>query len=146
MALNLVDIQDAILAHLKAKLPDLIVEEQSIPDSMTLKRVGGSVQFYVTIQFDGTREVFQGKTFSGVRYDDHDLIINTQVVGPNASNVRRISANRVMDALLGFSMPYTSQMRLRPGGASRTITSSNGATEAYMTAEGYAITFQMDPS
>lgn len=146
MGLNLVTLQDEILEHLENSIPQQVVE-QAIPDAQTVVRDSkGKIPYYVAIQFGDIQERFMGKTFSGSRHDDYDLLVYTQVIGPDPKNVRRIASENVMNAMLGFEADWASFIRKRPGGGMWPLTQSNGATEAYMFPGSWAISFQMNPT
>lgn len=146
MALNLIDIQDQILGHMNSSIPQRVIE-QAIPDPQTVERdENGKIPYYVAVQFGDIQDRARGKTFSGSRHDDYDLIIYTQVIGIDPATVRRIASGGVLDAMLGFEADWASYIRKRPGGGIWPITQSNEATEAYMFPGSWAITFQMNPS
>lgn len=146
MTLNLVTLQEEILAHLKNSIPQMVVE-QAMPDPDTLPRdPSGKVPYYVSIQFGDIQNRFQGKTFAGTLHDDYDLIMYTQVIGPDPKKVRIIASENVLEAMMTFEGDWSSHVVKRPGGGMWPLVQSNGATEAYMYPGSWAITFQMNPS
>lgn len=146
MALNLVTLQNQILEHFENAIPQRVIE-QAIPDAQTVLRTAdGKIPYYVAIQFGDIQNRFRGKTFAGTRHDDYDLIMYTQVIGPDPKMVRTIASENVLDALLGFEADWASHIVKRPGGGMWPLTQSNGATEAYMFPGSWAITFQLNPS
>lgn len=143
--LNVVEIQDALAKHLDDSIPQKTYE-QGIPDIQTLKRdASGKVPYYVAYQFGMPQAKANGKTFCGVTHDDYVLTMYVQVVGPDATEVRKLAYGEVLTAMLGFSRKWTAQMEQRAGGAVLEMTQSTGATEAYVAPLSFGVTFQMNP-
>ena len=140
--LNIVGIQDEILEHLKANMVELVVE-QAIEDAWTVKKVDGKLKPYVAVNFGTPHARATGRTYSGVRTDDYDLIVQVQVIASKPEIARKITYGSMWDALLGFTTKWSGDMRQRPGGMVQAITTSNGATEAYLYASSFSLTFQM---
>lgn len=137
------DIQDAILSFLDAALPEKVVE-QAIPDSQLVPRepVSGQIQPMVALQF-GDLQQGQAYSFAGARGDDYILPVYTQALAGDPRIARRLS-NRVRNALLGMSFPWTGDIRKRPGGGMFPLVSSNGATEAYVYPASFGILIQFE--
>lgn len=145
MALNISGVKAAVFAHLDSEI-DPPIYRQGVPDANVLRRdASGRVPYYLTVQFGMPQGKARGKTFSGVRHDDYVLPIYVQVVGPDAAIVEEIAFDGVLDAMLGFSTRWTSQMEQRAGGAIYVMTQSNAATEAYVYPLSFGLTFQMNP-
>lgn len=144
MALNVNEVIENVHAHLKASVTQPVYE-QGVPDPTTLRRdPSGKVPYYIAVQYGTPWARAKGKTFASVRNDDYTLPIAVQVVGPDATIVRKIALSGVLNALLGFSAPWTSQMEQRTGGSTLPMTQSTSATEAYVFPMGFGLTFQMD--
>lgn len=144
--LNVTTITRDIFDHLTSEIPQ-DVYRQGVPDIDSLERdATGKVKYYVAVQFGMPQSLARGKTFAGVRHDDHVLPIYVQVVGPDATKVESIALGKVLDSLLGYSTDYTAYVEQRPGGAVLPMTQSNGATEAYVFPLSFGLTFQMNPS
>ena len=140
--LNLVEIQDAILEKLRASIPQP-VHEQAIPDAMTVRKVDGKIQPYVALQFGDLQDRASGRGFTGVRHNDYELPVYIQVVAANPEVTRKIASSTVLDAMLGFSLSWTGEVRKLPGGGMWPIVNSNGATEAYLYPSSWAVTIQL---
>lgn len=143
--LNVLEVQDAIVAHLRASIPHEVFE-QGIPDADTVRRdASGKVMYYVAIQLGMPQAKATGKTYMGVEHDDYVQPVYVQVVGADAKKVRQAAFGAVHTALLGFSTKWTAQLEQRAGGAIYPMTQSNNSTEAYVVPLSYGITFQMNP-
>lgn len=142
MADNLIEIQDAIFEHLNANIPQDLVE-QGVPDADTVRKVDGKVLPYVAMRFGDLQRMNGGRTFVGVRTFDYELPIYLEAVAADASVARKIASGPILTTLLGLKLPYTGEVRKRPGGGQFAITNSNGATEAYMFPSSWAVTVQL---
>lgn len=146
MALNVVGVVDAVMAHVRSELP-YDVFEQGVPDVDTIRRLpNGQIRPYVAVQFGSPRAKARGRGFAGVRYDEYELPVYVQVVAGDASVTRNIGLGLVLDALLGFSTDWSSQMVQRSGGSVYAMSQANEATEAFVFPLGFGLSFQMDPS
>lgn len=144
--LNVTTITRDIFDHLTSEIPQ-DVYRQGVPDIDSLERdATGKVKYYVAVQFGMPQAKASGKTFSGVRHDDHILPVYIQVVGPNATKVEDVALGKVLDVMLGYSTDWCAYVEQRPGGAVLPMTQSNGATEAYVFPLSFGLTFQMNPS
>lgn len=142
MALNLVEVQDEILATLQAAIPQPVVE-QAIPDANTVRKVNGQITPYLALQFGDLQFIASGQGFTGVRTNDYDLPIYVQVCAADPTIARKIASGNVLSALLGLSFPWTGELRKRPGGGMWPIVNSNGATEAYLFPSSWATRVQI---
>ena len=134
------DIEEAILAHLRASLPQNVYE-QAIPDSKTvIRNAAGDVDPYVAIQF-GDLQQGRAYSFTGPRGDDYILPIYTQAIAGDPRIARRV-ANKIRDVMLGEDFPWTGNIRKRAGGGMFPIVSSNAATEAYVFPASFGLTIQ----
>ena len=140
--LNLVNTQDAIIAVLRAGL-NIPVHEQAIPDALTVKKVNGQVMPYAALQFGDLQECAGGKTFTGARDYDYELPINIQVIAAEPEVARKLASGAVLSTMLGATFPWTGEVRKRIRGQMYPITSSNGATEAYMFPSSWGVVIQM---
>lgn len=141
--LNLVQVQDQIIAHLKNSVPQE-VKEQAIEDNQTVKKVNGEVVPYIALQFGTLNPKSRGKTFVGVRTFDYDVSIQVQVIAANPTLARKIMFDNVYNALVGFKLPWTGEIEPDRVGGVFPIVTSNAATEAYQYASGFRMTLQMN--
>lgn len=134
-------VQEEILTFLNSVIVEKVVE-QGIPNSQTVLRDPGTGNIlpYVAVQFGDTQ---QGLTHSmiGPVGDDYVIPVYTQVIAADPRIARRIS-NRIRLAMIGKSFQWTGSIRKRPGGGMFPLTSSNGATEAYMMPASFGVPLQ----
>lgn len=143
MTLNIVDVQEVILAHFRDNTP-WYSAEQAIPDIHNLRRgSNGSITPYIAIQFGDLQRRGGGDTLVGVRTYDYELPIYVQAVASTPKVAREVAYRNVIDTMLGFKTDYTGEIRKRPGGAMWPITESSGATEAYLFPVSFAVTVQL---
>lgn len=140
--LNIVQVQDGILSHLRASIPQKVFE-QGIPDAHTVRKVNGKVEPYVAIQFGALMPQSRGRTFVGVRTFDHELVAQVQVVAADPTIARRIMFNNIYNAMVGLSLPWTGEVMPDRIGGVFPIVTSTGATEAYQYASGFRVTLQL---
>lgn len=140
--LNIVQVQDGILNHLRAQVTPQ-VHEQGVTDAQTVKKVNGVLVPYIAIQFGSLSPRQRGRGFTGVRTFDHDLSMQVQVVASNPTIARKIMFEDVYDAMVGLSLPWTGEVYPDRIGGVFPIVTSNGATEAYQYASGFVVTLQM---
>lgn len=135
-------VQEDIFAALDAAMTQPLYET-AIPDSQTAKRdSSGKVVPYIAIQFGDIGDTGE-MSFGGVRTADYEMPVYVQCVGPTAKVARQI-ANRVRDQMLGLDFEWTSEIRKRAGGGVFNMVASNGATEAYVAASSFTVTFQYE--
>lgn len=140
--LNIVQVQDGILSHLRSGIPQEVYE-QGITDAQTVKKVNGVLVPYVAIQFGSLSPRSRGRGFTGVRTFDHDLSMQVQVVAADPTIARKIMYENVYDAMVGLSLPWTGEVYPDRIGGVFPIVTSNGSTEAYQYASGFVVTLQM---
>lgn len=141
--LNVVEKQNEFIEWITEQLPIPLYEE-GVPDADTVRKTSdGKVISYAAIQPGLPQRLGSGRTFTGVRANDYQLPFQIQVISANASEARQIACGQLFNAALGYIRAYTGEMDQRPGGQLYSITTSNGATEAYQYATGFAFTLQL---
>lgn len=140
--LNVVEKQDEFIQWISERLPIPLYEE-GIPDADTVRKVNGKVVSYAAIQPGMPQRLASGRGFTGVRNNDYHMPFQIQVISANASEARKIACGVLFDAALGYMRQYTGETDQRPGGQLFSITTSNGATEAYQYAVGFAFPLQL---
>lgn len=140
--LNVVELQDRFIDWMNSQLSVELYEE-GVQDAQTLKKVAGKVVPYAAIQPGMPQRRGGGTGFTGVRYNDYTFPFQIQVIAANPTQARKIACGELFNAALGFSTDWTGEMEQRPGGQMFSITTSNGATEAYQYATSWGITGQL---
>lgn len=135
-------VQEAFLAALDAAMTEPIYET-AIPDSQTAKRdSSGRVVPYIAIQFGDISDTGE-MSFGGVRTADYAMPLYVQCVAPTPKRAR-VMANNVRNEMLGLDFEWTSEISKRAGGGVFNMVASNGATEAYVAASSFTVTFQYE--
>lgn len=140
--LNVVEKQDEIIEWINSQLSVELYEE-GVPDAFTVRKVGGKVVPYAAIQPGMPQRRGGGTGFEGVRFNDYTFPFQIQVIAANPTKARKIACGELFNAALGYSTSFTGEMEQRPGGQMFSITTSNGATEAYQYATSWGITVQL---
>lgn len=140
---NVGSIQDQILAFLDDQFIQPVIE-QSIPEIETVRRnvTTGKIEPYIAIQFG---DIQQGRATSmiGPRGDDYSLPIYVQCIAPTAKVARDLQ-NKLVDRMLGWYVPWSGQVRKRPGGGMFALNNSNNSTEALMFPASFSIPVQFE--
>lgn len=140
--LNVVEKQDEIIAWINSQLT-IDLYEEGVPDAYTVRKVNGKVEPYAAIQPGMPQRRSGGTGFEGVRFNDYTFPFQIQVIAADPVKARKIACGQLFNAALGFSTSFTGEMEQRPGGQMFSITTSNGATEAYQYATSWGITVQL---
>lgn len=140
--LNVVEKQDELINWIDSQLPIKLYEE-GVPDAFTVRKVGGQVVPYAAIQPGMPQRRSGGTGFTGVRNNDYTFPFQIQVIAADPTEARKIACGALFNAALGFKSSFSGEMEQRPGGQMFSITTSNGATEAYQYATSWGITVQL---
>lgn len=99
--MNMIEIQDAVLDHLKATdLPN--VWEGAVPAGFALPKQNGAYLPYAVVSFGGKTQVAQpNQGITGTRDDMKWSSVAVEVVGQSARDVR-VAGQVVRDALEGY--------------------------------------------
>lgn len=129
--LDLVDIQEAILAHVQAQFSNYEVYEDYVLDEQELLKVDARIKPYIVISWDGLSRISSGGSFAGVRFDEYFSGFSIGVIAPTPKQCRK-ALNIIVDRLAGWS--YDNVGRLIPEAASGTfvISEKNGKPHLYM--------------
>lgn len=99
--LNLIPVQDNILAYVEAEFPGYEVYEDMVLDEESLLRVDNNVKPYIVIRWGGLMRNLRGGAFSGVRYDEYTSNFNLSIIAPTPKQCRR-ALNIIYDKLVGW--------------------------------------------
>lgn len=140
--LNVIEKQDEFINWISSQI-SIPVYEEGVPDADTVRKVNGKVEPYAAIQPGMPQRLASGRGLTGVRDNDYSFPYQIQVIAANPTKARKIACGELFNASLGFQSSFTGEMEQRPGGALYSITTSNGATEAYQYNTGWAVTVQL---
>ena len=114
MSLNLLAVQDDIVAHLRTLPQD--VYETTAPDDSKLKfDTNGMILPYIVVEYADLYPVINGGGIVSSRYDVKESFIIVSCVGPTERSARQV-ANVVRDKLTGYK-PVDSGELMHAGGS-----------------------------
>lgn len=100
--LNLVEIQDLILAHVRSEFSQYEVYEDYILNEQELLKVDARVKPYLVISWDGLSRSAGNASFAGVRKDEYFSAFAIGLIAPTPRQCRR-GLNIIVDQLVGWS-------------------------------------------
>ena len=125
--LDLVALQDNIVAHVKTLVPDTNVYEDSTPDDNSLEvDEFGKVRPYVVLRFGPLRPSYSGKSLRGPRHDEYWASCDIAAIASKGRLARLLNMGLV-DALIGYKPDGVSPMSMRTdaGDPAQFVVSSN---------------------
>lgn len=129
MGFNIIEQQEAIVARLKAALPNTPLVEDTTEDDKVMQRdLNDKLVPYQVVRFGPMKASRRDKSFMGPRQDGYFGTVDVIAVAPLGKIARRINEWQV-DALLGFKPDDTNPMSLRSdeGDPSQFVVTSNEA-------------------
>ena len=110
--LNLVEIQDVIVDHIRDEFPQYEVYEDYILNEQELVKVDSRIKPYIVISWDGLSRSGANASFAGVRKDEYFSSFSIGIIAPTPKQCRR-GLNILVDQLVGWS--YVGVGYLTPG-------------------------------
>jgi len=107
--LDLISVQDAILAHIESSLPEYEIKEDEVLDDEYLLKIDNNVKPFIVLRWHGLQRSAANASFAGVRFDEYNSSVDIVVVAPSPKIGRR-ALNYVMDNLIGWPVPGGSQL------------------------------------
>lgn len=139
--MHLEQIQEAVLTHLRSSLAAPVVEQAIVDIDNVVRTAAGDIDPYFAIQLSMPMQ--RGATsFMGPRGDDYVQVAYIQAIAPTPEIARKMS-NKLWDAFLGMTFPWTGSVRQRSGGAFLPMVNSNNATEAYVMPSSFGVVIQL---
>lgn len=129
--LNLVSIQNQILAHVESEFSDYEVYEDYVLNEEELQRVDSRVKPYIVVSWFGVNRVPGASSMAGVRQDQYESGFDIGVIAPTPKQCR-LAINIIFDKLVGYS--YDNVAYLTPGTVtgSFVVAERNSAPHLYM--------------
>lgn len=100
--LNLIEVQDLIVAHIRSEFSSYEVYEDYILNEQELLKVNNRVKPYIVISWDGLSRSPANASFGGVRQDEYFSAFSIGIIAPTPSQCRR-GMNIMVDKLVGWS-------------------------------------------
>lgn len=101
--INLISLQDEILAYVELQFPNYEVYEDVLIDDEYLLKINNNVKPFVVIQWGGLARNVNESSFAGVRHDEYMSNFSMVAVGPNSKITRRV-LNMFLDKLIGWKI------------------------------------------
>lgn len=101
--INLISLQDTILAHIESEFPAYDIVEDVVLDDEYLLKINNKTKPFIVIQWGGLARDFRGASFAGVRHDEFRSDFDLIAVAPAPKIARRI-LNMFMDNLIGWKI------------------------------------------
>ena len=114
--LDLIAVQDAILAHIESTFSDYEIKEDEVLDDEYLLKIDNNVKPFIVLRWHGLERSPANASFAGVRFDEYSSAVDVVIVAPEPKIGRR-ALNYVMDALIGWKVPCGSQLTPTGGSA-----------------------------
>jgi hypothetical protein len=124
---DIVDLQDAITAQVKALLPNTLVLEDTVPDDESLPvDANGKLVPYVVLRYGPIRPSYTGHSMMGPRYDEYWASCDLIAISNNGRVSRKLNA-ALVGSMIGFKPDgtYPMQMRTDAGDPAQFVVSSN---------------------
>jgi hypothetical protein len=124
---NIVELQDAITAQVKALFPNTEVFEDTIPDDANLPQdETGKLVPYIVLRYGPIRPSYTGHSFMGPRYDEYWASCDLIAISGNGRVSRKLNA-ALVGQMIGFKPDgtYPMQMRTDAGDPAQFVVSSN---------------------
>lgn len=110
--LQLVPIQDAIVARLKSVMPNTPIDEDGVLDDTILARTtapGAQLVPYIVPRFGSIRRKPLGYAIAGTRYDDYYSTVDVACVAPVGRAARKM-LDVATDCLIGWCPPDSTEI------------------------------------
>lgn len=129
--LDLVAVQDLILAHVQTSFPAYEVKEDQVLDDETITKLNNRLKPYIVLRWHGLARSINNASFGGVRHDEYSSSVDIIFVAPSPRQAR-IGLNMVMDDLIGWQVPGGSQLTPTGGQALFSVGDYDAKPHVYM--------------
>lgn len=109
MGLSLVDLQDAIEAHIASVMPNTPIYPDGVLDEENLVRVGDTLDPYIVPKYGSIRRKPLGYSVAGTRWDEYYSTVDICCVAPVGRMARQM-LDVASDALIGFQPGGSGEM------------------------------------
>ena len=129
--LDLVAVQDLILAHVESSFPAYEVKEDQVLDDEIIVKLNNRLKPYIVLRWHGLNRSVNNASFAGVRYDEYSSSVDVILVAPSPRQAR-LGLNMVMDELIGWQVPGGSPLTPTGGQALFSVSEYEGKPHVYM--------------
>jgi hypothetical protein len=139
--LDLISVQDTIVAYVRSEFSGYTVYEDYILNDQELQKVSNKVKPYIVISWDGLSRLATGGSFSGVRFDEYFSGFSIGIIAPVPKQCRR-AMNIIFDKLVGWSPDGVGKLIPSTSAGTFVIAEKNGVPHLYMSMADF--TFPMN--
>ena len=129
--LDLVAVQDLILAHVESSFPAYEVKEDQVLDDEAITKQSNRLKPYIVLRWHGLNRSTTNTSFGGARFDEYSSSVDVILVAPTPRQAR-LGLNMVMDSLIGWQVPGGSQLTPTGGDALFSIGEYDGKPHIYI--------------
>ncbi len=141
--LDLVSVQDAIAAYVRAQFSNYEVYEDYILNDEELQKVSNKVKPYLVISWDGLSRSASGGSFSGVRFDQYASGFSIGVIAPAPKQCRR-AMNIIFDKLTGYSFDGVAYLSPSTNLGTFVVSEKAGVPHLYMSMADFTFPMNFD--
>lgn len=139
--LDLVAVQDEILAHIQTTFPNYEIKEDEVLDDEYLVNLNGNVKPFLVVRWHGLNRSVNNNSFAGVRWDEYNSAVDIIAIAPSPRIARRVLAH-VMDGIIGWVVPGGGQLIPSGGASVSAIMDPQARPHLYLAVN--TLTFQVD--
>ena len=114
--LDLVAVQDSILAHIESSLSAYDIKEDVVLDDEALLKIDNRVKPFIVLRWHGLERSPVNTSFAGVRFDEYSSAVDIVLIAPTAKQARE-GLNYALGELIGWKVPGGSQLTPEGGDA-----------------------------
>jgi len=140
--INLVSLQDQILAHVESEFPAYEIIDDIILDDEYLLKINNNVKPFVVIQWGSLARSGTETSFAGVRHDEYRSNFSLAAVAPTPKIARRVS-NMFMDNLIGWKINGS---ELTPSSSIRTFAVKDANSRPHLYIASGTLSFRFNSS
>jgi len=140
--INLVSLQDQILAHVQSEFPAYDIIDDIILDDDYLLKINNNVKPFVVIQWGSLSRSGTEASFAGVRHDEYRSNFSLAAVAPTPRIARRLS-NMFMDNLIGWKIDGS---ELTPSSSIRTFAVKDANSKPHLYIASGTLSFRFNSS
>lgn len=140
--IDLVDLQDEILAHIVDEFPSYKIVDDIILDDDYLLKINNNVKPFVVIQWGSLARSGTESSFAGVRHDEYRSNFSLAAVAPTPRIARRVS-NMFMDRLIGWKIQGS---ELTPSSSIRTFAVKDANSKPHLYIASGTLSFRFNSS
>lgn len=139
--LDLVAVQEEILAQVETAFPNYEIKEDEVLDDEYLLKIDGNVKPFIVLRWHGLNRSVTGASFGGVRWDEYNSAVDVVLVAPSPKIARR-ALNAVMDGLIGWNVPGGGQLTPVGGASVFPVVDNDARPHIYLAVN--TLSFQVD--